>query len=83
MAGGIKKESVSMEEYEFEITRHFELGIGSGWEQVGTFLLNRATEHFKKKDDSTATLLRNLSEEVTKKGKDLAEAARRKKMVPE
>ena len=79
MCGEIKKETVSTEKYEFETTRSFELGIGSGWERAGKFLLDKATEHFKRKEDSTAALLRKLSEEITKKGETLAEAARQKR----
>ena len=78
-----REEPVSGEKYEFELTRHFELGIGSGWEQTGKFLLEKATDYFKKKEDSTATLLRKLSEEITKKGEDLAEAARKKRQESE
>jgi hypothetical protein len=80
---GKNEEVISGEKYEFEITRHFELGIGSGWEQAGKLLLTKATEHFMRKDDITAKLLRTLSEEITKKGEDLAEAARQKKQESE
>jgi hypothetical protein len=72
---------ISEEKYEIELTRHFELGIGSGWEQAGRLLLDKATELFKRKEDSTAALLRKLSEEITKKGETLAEAARQKMEV--
>jgi hypothetical protein len=77
------EEPISGEKYEFELTRHFELGIGSGWEQAGKILLDKATDYFKKKEDSTAILLRKLSEEITKKGEELAEAARQKRLESE
>ncbi len=72
--------TISEDEYNFELTRSFELGIGSGWESAGKLLLEKATEYFKRKDDKTAELLRSLSEEIIKKGTGLADAARKKEM---
>jgi hypothetical protein len=74
-----EKEMIPVSKYEFETTRSFELGIGSGWEYAGKFLLERAIEFFERKDDTTATLLRKFSEEISEKGKKLAETARGKK----
>ena len=73
------EDTISVEKYEFELGRSFELGIGAGLEQAGRTVSEKATNFFKANNDEMAKALRNLAFELTKEGKTLAEKARQKK----
>ena len=71
------------QEFEFEVTRNYELGIGAGHRQVAGLLLTKATEAYVRCDDKEADLLRTLSQELKAEGDKLAENARNKVFTPE
>ena len=73
-------ETISVEKYEFELGRTFELGTGAGLEQAGRMILENATNFFKANNDEMAKVLRKLALEITKEGETLAEKARQKKL---
>jgi late competence protein required for DNA uptake (superfamily II DNA/RNA helicase) len=79
MSANKQEEVITVEKYEFECTRCFELGIGSGLEQTSSIVLARATLAFERNQDEIAKLFRELANSLKSLGEIKSEEARQKK----
>jgi hypothetical protein len=73
-----KEDTISVEKYEFECTRSFELGIGSGLQQASEVVLAKATSAFERNQDEIAKFLREVAKNLKSSGEIKSEEARKK-----
>jgi hypothetical protein len=73
-----ENDAVSVEKYERETSRNYELGIGVGIERCASWLMQEALEHYQEGKDAPAELLRALARRYKKVGVEEVEKARSK-----
>jgi hypothetical protein len=72
------KEEITVEKYEFELNRSFELGVGKGWIQAGEYLDEVAMKLFKQEFYDDAVKMKKISNDIKEIGNKRADIARKK-----
>lgn len=62
--------NMTEEEFESKLTESYILGISSGYDEASLLIMKEAVKYFERGDDKLSKYLRQLSEDIQKKGEE-------------